>query len=174
MKPFLAIALVTVAALIVAILDGRSPYSNFLVRKVPAVTVVNDRGERVAFQSVSARAYVLFGYTRCHDVCPLQLATLYRTLRRLPPSIRPRVLFVTIDPAHDDAAALRRYLRSWDGVVEGITGDPAAIRRVYEAFTETPEPEAAADHDSEIFAVDAFGEITDASTVRAGGWQIPT
>ncbi|MDE2572724.1 MAG: SCO family protein [bacterium] len=162
MKAILAVMLVASVA-IVSMFAARTPYPVLFARHVPSLEVVNDRGEHVQFRSESARAFVIFGYTRCHDACPLQLGGLARGLMELPPRMRPRVLFITIDPEYDSPPVLAGYLENWGGLVEGITGSPQTIRRIYEAFTGAPGlPSVADDHDSQIFAADALGEVTEA------------
>jgi len=56
---------------------------------------------------------LFFGYASCPDVCPTSLAFLTRTLNSLGEKELAQVqpLFVTLDPARDDAAKLAEYLR---------------------------------------------------------------
>lgn len=80
---------------------------------------------------------VFFGFTRCPDVCPTTLATLARTqgaLADLPPSARPRVLLISVDPEHDDPPRLAAYVRFFDPAFLAATGDPAAIAGVAAGF----------------------------------------
>ena len=54
---------------------------------------------------------VFLGFTHCPDVCPTtlaQLAQAQKQWRALPDSIRPRVLFVSVDPERDTPDAHRR------------------------------------------------------------------
>jgi protein SCO1/2 len=56
--------------------------------------------------------YLTFLYTNCPDVCPLVASNLGGMLRRLPPAERSevRVIAVSVDPAHDTRAAVRRFV----------------------------------------------------------------
>lgn len=171
MKSLLAVMLVAGCVAILSTRVARTPYSALLVRHVPTLEVVNDRGEHVEFRSESARAFIIFGYTRCHDVCPLQLSAVARDLRGLPQRMRPHVLFITIDPKYDGPPVLANYLENWDGLVEGITGSSQTIRRIYETFTGASGlPSLADDHDSRIFSVDAVGEVTEAPDPGSGAF----
>lgn len=67
-----------------------------------------------------------FGFTRCGVTCPVTLANAHRFLA-MQPTPPVDVVFVTLDPLHDDPATLRRYLTEFDPRLVGVTGDPAAI-----------------------------------------------
>ncbi len=74
----------------------------------------------------TAPSLVFFGFTHCPDVCPTTLA-LMAQLRREPQLAKLRVLFVTVDPARDDAQALRQYVDAFGGGITGLRGDDAAL-----------------------------------------------
>ncbi|NXK89270.1 SCO2 protein, partial [Formicarius rufipectus] len=78
-----------------------------------------------------------FGFTHCPDVCPEQLERLCDTVRLLEadPALPPvQPLFVTVDPARDDAAALGRYLGEFHPRLQGLTGTPEQVRAAAAAF----------------------------------------
>lgn len=78
---------------------------------------------------------VYFGYGRCSDVCPTTLAALGAVFDRLGGAgARVVVLFVTLDPAHDTAPLLHRYLAAFRPVPVGLTGSPAQIARAAQAW----------------------------------------
>jgi protein SCO1/2 len=68
---------------------------------------------------------VFFGYTNCPDICGQVMATLAGTLARLDNSEREQldVVFVTTDPARDDAAVVDDYVSAFDPSIVGLTGD---------------------------------------------------
>jgi protein SCO1/2 len=61
-----------------------------------------------------------------------RLAALFRTH----PAWRRGALvaFVTVDPLHDDAPALRRYLTHFDRSFVGLTGSPARVHDALRAY----------------------------------------
>lgn len=67
---------------------------------------------------------VFFGYTNCPDFCPLVMGNLAGAWNRLSDSDRAQVdlVFVTTDPARDDAAALQDYLAGYHEDFIGLTG----------------------------------------------------
>jgi protein SCO1/2 len=79
---------------------------------------------------------VFFGYTHCTDFCPLTLDRLDRAVRELGPAAGgARILLVTVDPANDTPAALKRYVARFDGRVQGLTGDTAALAPAWRDYS---------------------------------------
>lgn len=83
---------------------------------------------------------LFFGYTHCPDVCPVHMANLAAVLPELPYEVRSRlkVVFVTVDPARDTPARLKRWLGAFDPSFIGLVGDTAELRRVQEALDLPP------------------------------------
>lgn len=69
------------------------------------------------------------GYTHCPDICPTHLLDLSKVLEVMDPALveRVRVVFITTDPARDDAAAIRRWLNLFDASFIGLTIDDEAL-----------------------------------------------
>ena len=90
-----------------------------------------------AFHGQAVMLY--FGYTHCPDVCPTTLAKLAAAVRELAPAARRRVriLFVTVDPARDTLAVLRRYAAAFGPEVVGLRGTKAEIDRLAERYRVT-------------------------------------
>jgi protein SCO1/2 len=110
---------------------------------------------------------VVFGYTRCPDVCPTTLADLATAVRRLgPDGSRVQVLFVTVDPKRDTAELLKNYVPAFDARFLGLRGDAEATARVekefriYAAEREGRTPESyTVDHSAQTFAYDPEGRL---------------
>lgn len=75
---------------------------------------------------------VFFGYTHCEDYCPMVMNNLAAAMNRLDAADRKKVdvVFVTTDPARDDAKTLRSYLDGYDPDFIGLTGDLETIIEV--------------------------------------------
>jgi protein SCO1/2 len=75
---------------------------------------------------------VFFGYTHCPDICQVVMASLASAMTRLDEADRERVevVFVTTDPARDDAETLRTYLDRFDPSFTGLTGDLETVIEV--------------------------------------------
>jgi protein SCO1/2 len=71
---------------------------------------------------------MFFGFTHCPDVCPVTLRELDAVLDGYDVSSEaPQVVFVSVDPARDDAETVRRYVEFFDPAFQGVTGSTAAI-----------------------------------------------
>jgi protein SCO1/2 len=89
-------------------------------------------GARVTDRDFHGR-YVLiyFGYTSCPDVCPTTLEAVTDAMRRLGPRAdRLQPLFITVDPARDTPAVVRRYVEAFGSHLIGLTGTLDEIARV--------------------------------------------
>jgi protein SCO1 len=78
---------------------------------------------------------LFFGYAHCPDVCPATLSALARAKHKLgPDGAGFDVVLVTVDPARDDPATLKRYVRLFDPTFTGLTGSEAQLDPVYAAY----------------------------------------
>jgi len=97
----------------------------------PQFTLTNTSGTPFDFRA-ETQGYVtllFFGYTHCPDECPMHMAAIATSLKRLAPEVRNqvKVVFVTADPARDTPSVLRAWLDRFDGQFIGLTGDAATI-----------------------------------------------
>ena len=90
----------------------------------PTFTFTDTRGAPYDFSARTAGrlTFLFFGYTHCPDVCPVHAANLAAALRTLTYADRARidVVFVTVDPERDSAAALRKWLDAFDPSFVGL------------------------------------------------------
>jgi len=120
------------------------------------VTLARQRGKVVL---------LTFGFTYCAAVCPTTLATLAQARSGLGEAADSvQVIFVTVDPARDDAAQMRKYLAAFDPSFIGATGDAdvlAQVRKDYgiTAVKEGTGPDYAMAHTSSIFLIDREGKL---------------
>ena len=75
-----------------------------------------------------------FGYTNCPDICPVHLAQIESVLKRPAMPSNVDVIFVTVDPARDDPASIRRFLDQFSTKFIGLTGTPDELRAAQLAF----------------------------------------
>ncbi len=77
---------------------------------------------------------VYFGYTFCPDVCPTDLQAITIALNALGPLARQvQPIFITIDPERD-TKVLAEYISAFHPSLIGLTGSPAEIRQVANAY----------------------------------------
>lgn len=85
---------------------------------------------------------VYFGYTFCPDVCPVDVQRLmqgYRAFEKDDAAAAAKVqpLFISIDPARDDAAALKAFVGNFHPKLIGLSGTPeqtAAVAKEYAVY----------------------------------------
>ncbi|MGC1379918.1 MAG: SCO family protein [Candidatus Baltobacteraceae bacterium] len=104
----------------------------------PDFTLRDDHGAPWRLAQQSKAVLLTFGFTRCADTCPATLAKLARVTRSLGTrSNHVEIAFVTVDPRHDTAPIIHRFLGRFDASGEtlvGLTGTPAEIAAVERAY----------------------------------------
>jgi protein SCO1/2 len=100
------------------------------------IQLTDQNGRPFSDQSLRGKPFlVFFGFTHCPDVCPTALFEVSEIMRALgPDAARTAALFISVDPERDTPAVLKEYLSSFDGHLQGLTGDPAAIAAVVKAY----------------------------------------
>ncbi len=95
---------------------------------------VDQHAHEVLFPS-SAWQLVVFGYTRCPDVCPMTLHKTKLLLNELAAdSARLQVVFISIDSARDDTKAMKEFVEKFDPRIIGLTGEPETLQAVANDF----------------------------------------
>jgi cytochrome oxidase Cu insertion factor (SCO1/SenC/PrrC family) len=152
-------------AVLLGVSIWRAPHirDGFYRPPAPRIALVDDRGAAFSLPRASHRVVILaFGYTRCGDECPLVLARL-AALFRAHAAWRGGALvaFVTVDPAHDTAPVLRRYLAHFGSSFVGVTGPSARVRDALRAYA--VESDDARDdprlHAATISVIDRRGRV---------------
>ncbi len=125
--PLLLVALFATACGGAAAVPDEGPYAGVELEiplEKPDITLIDTDGEPWSLREETEGALTLlyFGYTNCPDVCPIHLAQLDAVLSRPGMPRNVEVVLVTIDPARDDEATLRRFLDQFDDDYIGLTG----------------------------------------------------
>jgi protein SCO1/2 len=102
----------------------------------PDFTLTDQDGRPYTLSAHRGHAIALFfGYAHCPDVCPTTLSALARAKRKLGADSEAfDVVLVTVDPARDNPAVLKRYVRLFDPTFAGLTGSEAQLDPVYAAY----------------------------------------
>jgi len=81
-------------------------------------------GQRLRTVDYRGKVLVLFfGYTHCPDICAPALAKLAQLSKALGEDAkRVQVLFISVDPEHDNPAQLKKFLAGFDPTFIGLTG----------------------------------------------------
>lgn len=80
-----------------------------------------------------------FGYTFCPDVCPTDVAAIAGGLRKVAAADPDRAaaivpVFVTVDPARDTPAVVKRFAAAFHPRMVGLTGSAEAVARAEKAY----------------------------------------
>jgi protein SCO1 len=92
------------------------------------VTLLRDDAQVVDLANSGGKLrLILFGYTKCPDVCPITLGVLARAWDSLSAGQKAEleVQLVSVDPAFDRPAVLRRYLDAFSPAFRGYTSRQA-------------------------------------------------
>jgi protein SCO1/2 len=113
--------------------------------------------------------FVFFGYLSCPDVCPTTLRTLADFRRRLltsdPAAGRYQFVFVSVDPANDDAEHMAAYLAYFDRDFLGLTGEAGELARLARsmgvAYAERVDEHGVrtVDHSTSVLLVNPAGRV---------------
>jgi protein SCO1/2 len=142
-------------------------------RAAPPLRLADVEGRTVDIRDLRGHpVLVTFVYANCPDVCPLIMENLHRVREMAGPlGKRMRVIAVSVDPAGDTPAVVRRFLAAHrvNGFVDYGIGDRATLERVWadwQVSAQAPkdDPEAI-EHSSLIYGVTAGGELATAYPV---------
>jgi protein SCO1/2 len=134
-------------------------------RPAPPLHLTDQDGRPFDLASLLDRpVFVYFGYTHCPDVCPTTLADLRAAIKAS--GADATVVFVTIDPARDDAAAMRQYVSYYGMGYTGLTGTADEIAAAAAAwgvtYRQLPSDSAsgyAMAHSTDSYLVDRTGML---------------
>lgn len=179
-----AAALLCAIALLAAACSGASPSQSVLMlpgatqpplgqrqtaydppKPAPALRLTDQDGQPFDLTSLRGTpVFVYFGYTHCPDVCPTTLADVRAAIAQA--GVPARVVMVTVDPARDTSAWMKRYLDAYKAGFIGLTGTADQIAAAAAAWgvSYTAEPPDAngnyeMTHTSDVFLVDASGVL---------------
>ena len=73
-------------------------------------------------------------YTTCPDICPTDLMQIGIALDKLGSATDLQALFISVDPERDTTDVLAKYVANFSPRILGLTGTPAQIRAVADAY----------------------------------------
>ncbi|HUP67500.1 MAG TPA: SCO family protein [Sphingomicrobium sp.] len=131
-----------------------------------AFTLTGADGKPFSSQSLEGKPYAIyFGFTRCGDVCPTTLSRLVKLRREAGPERALRIVFVTIDPAHDGPEEVGQYAKLFGSPIIGLTGSAAQIDQVKKQYGIFAQPMAhpvagkEMEHTATVLLIDRGGKF---------------
>jgi protein SCO1/2 len=143
-------------------------------RAMPAFSLRGARGPVANADLMGHWTLVFLGFTHCPDVCPTtlsQLAQAQSAWQALPESTRPRLLFVSVDPARDPPESLATYAGHFHADTVVATADEPALQEFVKALglvymkVDMPGGDYMMEHSSSLVVLDPQGR--QAGLVRA-------
>ena len=110
---------------------------------------------------------IFFGYTQCPDICPTTLGELVEVKKYLGSDANElQAIFVTVDPARDEAPMLKAYLSNFDPTFVALVPDAEQLKVVakeYKVFYKKipgPTPTSySMDHSAGSYIYDQSGKL---------------
>jgi protein SCO1/2 len=107
-------------------------------------SLIDHHGKSVTEQSYAGKhLLVFFGYTNCQIMCPISLSRIGQALEMLATddvdaynNLVPMI--VTVDPANDTPAQLKKSLASYHHSLIGHTGSATQLKQMYQAYKQSP------------------------------------
>jgi protein SCO1/2 len=134
-------------------------------RLAPDFTLASSNGGALKMSSYRGKVVLLgFGFTTCPEVCPTTLATLSSARKKLGPLAKDvQLVYITVDPARDNAKQMHDYLTAFDPTFVGGTGSEAQLAAVRKDYGVIAAKQAGADgdysHSSFVYLIDRAGRI---------------
>lgn len=128
-------------------------------------SLMDQDGKAVGPDALANRpSLVFFGFTYCPDICPTTLSAISGWLDALGAEAEPlNAVFITVDPARDDVAAMAEYLSFFHPAIRGWTGTAEQIATAAEEFRvdfrQVPigDGDYTMNHTAGVFLFDAAG-----------------
>ena len=100
-------------------------------RELPAYSLQQSDGTQLVPGELKGHWTIVFlGFTHCPDICPTTLAELAQAQKQwsaLPDGVRPRVLFVSVDPERDTPDGIGEYAHAFHRDTLAATADLPAL-----------------------------------------------
>lgn len=143
-------------------------------RPLPAFSLRQSDGTQLTSGELNGHWTLVFlGFTSCPDVCPTTLAELAQAQKQwqaLPDGIRPRVLFVSVDPERDTPTRIGEYAHGFSTDTLAATADVPTLEEFARAlgfvfmkapgkhYAENPQ-DYSMDHSANLAVVDPQGRM---------------
>ncbi|MGH8085884.1 MAG: SCO family protein [Lysobacter sp.] len=143
-------------------------------RELPAFSLRQSDGTQLVPGELKGHWTLVFlGFTHCPDVCPMTLAQLSQAQKQwesIPEAIRPRVLFISVDPQRDSPDRIGEYAHAFHSDTLAATANVPALenfaRSLSMVFVKVPPPEGvpadqySVDHSASMAVLDPQGRMS--------------
>ncbi len=126
----------------------------------PEISLTDHNGQKFTMSSQQGKVVLLyFGYVNCPNECPLTMAHIKLALDNLGDRAQNvRVAMVSTDPARDTPQALKNFMEHFGSSFLGLTGTPAELQKVWNAYGVTVE-NGGETHSTFLYVIDPSGNV---------------
>ena len=140
-------------------------------------TLTDHNGKRFELKQLRGKlVMVFFGYTYCPDICPTELATMAKLLKKLGndsdiasnlDNSKVSALFISVDPERDTVEKLKEYVPFFSPHLIGLTGTKDEIDKVTKAYRVQSKIHSRkensdyylVDHSANLYVIDEQGKL---------------
>ena len=134
-----------------------------------AVELLSEDGKPFSLDDFNGKPRVLFfGFTHCPVVCPVTVWEIDAALAEIgKPAQDTQIVFVSLDPARDTPAVMKKYFSGFKGRVVPLTGAEASVQKIARSFdvrwqkVNTGKGDYTLDHTAIAFLINAEGKVVD-------------
>lgn len=133
-------ALFAACALVGCAGEPAKPYPHAVLTPAPAKDIASGRligsdGKPLSLDDLAGKwVWLYFGFTNCPDVCPIAMDYMAQEYKLLADKGRVVPVFISVDPARDDARALKKYTQYYGDAFLGASGEPATLEAFAKQF----------------------------------------
>ncbi len=175
MRLLSAITLLSILAASVAVAAPPKPSESSksdlsrLGQGTAAIDLLSEDGKPVSLDDLNGKPRVLFfGFTHCPVVCPVTVWEIDAALAEIgKPAETTQIIFVSLDPARDTPAVMKKYFSGFKGRVVPLTGIEASVQKIARSFdvrwqkVNTGKGDYTLDHTALAFLINAEGQVVD-------------
>ena len=133
---------------------------------VGSVQLIDQDGSDFRLSSLHGGVVLLlFGFTHCPHICPLEMSRLTAALETLESSGQEvKAIFITVDPQRDSPAVIKHYLSHFHPAIVGLTGTPENLQAVTDYYRvkrvqlPTAQGSYLVDHGNSLYLLNSQGE----------------
>lgn len=124
------------------------------------IQLTDHNGQQFQLSTLKGKVVILyFGYTNCHEECPLTMAHLKEAFDALGEKSKDvQVVMISTDPARDTQAALKEFLRKFNPTFLGVTGTPDELAKAWSDYGVTVLDNGET-HSNYIYVIDRSGYL---------------
>ena len=134
-----------------------------------SVELLSEDGKPFRLDELKGKPRVqFFGFTNCPVVCPVTVWEIDAALAEIgEPAKDTQIVFVTLDPARDTPAVMKKYFSGFKGRVVPLSGTEASFHKIARAFdikwqkVNTGKGDYTLDHTALAFLINAEGQVVD-------------